>query len=206
MINQLLQVGAFMTKFGQDIRTSPASSIFSDTLRLRIMLSQEEMNEFLEAFTPTGVLNETRVHKAKALDALCDRLYVLLGDAHALGLAYLLPVAFRIVHQSNMSKLWTEAEIKVLTPDYTVKKVANDVDRQYLVHDPLGKVLKSPSYCRANLQDLIDELEGQELLDYHHASSLIFGEEPEPDVDEDYSPPKKVSVDLDNEDDDSDPY
>lgn len=42
-----------------------------------------------------------------------------------------------------------------------------------------------------NFIDLITELAGQELFDFEHATRLVFGDEPEPDIDE----PKDIDED-----------
>lgn len=77
------------------------------------------------------------------LRMLCEDLYKVLESAHRKGLGYLLPVAFRMVHEARMS------------------------------------VSKPPNFL-----DLLDELHGQEFIDFEHAGKLVFGDEPEPDIDE----------------------
>lgn len=187
MINQLLQVGAFMSRFGQDVPSSPVDEIDIGTARSRTQLAQNGLNDLFSALTASPTDGMMRVNQAKALKALSDQLYVLLGTAHSLGLGMLLPVAFRVVHEANMSKLWTEQEIAQVPAGYATEERPTGGDRRFLVTDPFGKIVKSPSYREANLHDLLDELAGQELLDYNHASNLIFGDEPEPDIDYDSS-------------------
>lgn len=175
-----------MRKFKQDISLSPVDEVSLETMILRRKLSVEEGKELyddaLEHSTP-GML---RVDKVQALDALADRLYVLLGDAHALGMGYLLPVAFRMVHESNMSKLWTREEVSgpLMEDSYDAELVAEGTDRPFLVKSWTGKVVKSPSYNPAPIADLFDDLAGQEYFDYKSCSRLFFGDEPEPDIDE----------------------
>lgn len=65
-------------------------------------------------------------------DAICDLHYVISGTAVSYGIPE--TACFQEVHRSNMSKIW---------PDGTIH------------HREDGKVLKPPSYSRANLIDLI---------------------------------------------------
>jgi hypothetical protein len=90
-------------------------------------------------FPETGYGIET----AMQLRLLCEQLYTLFEEAQKKGLGYLLPVAFRMLHEARMS------------------------------------VGRPPTFM-----DLLDDLKGQELLDFEHAGKLIFGDEPEPDIDE----------------------
>jgi hypothetical protein len=186
MITQVLQVGAFMRKFKQDMSTSPVDEVSLETMILRRHLSVEEGKELYDEALSHGTPGILKVDKVLALDALADRLYVLLGDAHSLGMGYLLPVAFRMVHESNMSKLWTVEEIAgpLMEDSYTAELVAEGTDRPYLVKAWTGKVVKSPSYNPAPIGDLFDDLAGQNYFDYKSASRLFFGDQPEPDIDE----------------------
>lgn len=87
------------------------------------------------------------------LRMLSERMYALLEEAHKKGLGYLLPVAFRMVHEARMS------------------------------------VGRPPNFL-----DLLDDLNGQEFIDFEHAGMLVFGDEPEPDIDE----PEDTSDPLDD--------
>jgi predicted HAD superfamily Cof-like phosphohydrolase len=89
-----LKVKKFMQVFGQEVRDEP-SFPDSDTIRLRIDLIREELDEFVDA-----IGNEDIVEVA---DALTDILYVTYGAGHAFGID--LEACFREVHASNMSKL-----------------------------------------------------------------------------------------------------
>jgi predicted HAD superfamily Cof-like phosphohydrolase len=61
------------------------------------------------------------------------------------------------VHNSNMTKLFTEEEVMQLNPDlYTVKPVEFS-GRSFLVKAKDGKVQKSPSYTPANVGKYIDQ-------------------------------------------------
>lgn len=66
----------------------------SDTLLCRATLALEELAEWLDA--------HARGSRLEAIDALADRLFVLLGDAVASGLP--ISEAFAVVAESNMTK------------------------------------------------------------------------------------------------------
>ena len=174
-----------MRKFKQDISLTPVDEVSLETMILRRKLSVEEGKELYDEALSHGSPGILKVNKVLALDALADRMYVLLGDAHALGMGYLLPVAFRMVHESNMTKLWTQEEVDgpLCEDSYSIETVAEG-PRQYLVKSWTGKVVKSPSYNPAPIADLFDDLAGQEYFNYASCKKLFFGDEPEPDIDE----------------------
>ena len=139
-------VKEFMQTFGQEC---PSEFVMPtpEMLQFRHDLTKEENEELLDAKT-----------KKDVLDAVCDKLYVTFGDAVAAGIPLEnLLLAFAEVHRSNMSKLWTLGElldhpmirldgVKVATVDE--KKYPN----RFLVQRYDGKVLKSPSYSPAQLE------------------------------------------------------
>ena len=55
--------------------------------------------------------------------------------------------AWKVVHDSNMSKLFKENEIGSLDESWEVTKIA---ENQYSVKNENGKVMKSPSYIKAD--------------------------------------------------------
>lgn len=192
MIKQLLQVGAFMDLFKQRKNTQPVTECPEWLSDLGFKLMREETNEMLDAFCSKDGI--TQVKPDVLLDALCDQLYVTFGNAHRFGLALLLPVAFRKVHESNMSKLWTNDEVQDLSrvkkmggKRFEPVRLGND-DQRWVVYNEEDKVIKSPSYEPANLKDLIDELDGQELIDFAHAGRIVYGELPELDYNPDDYP------------------
>jgi hypothetical protein len=203
MQKQILQVAAFMRSFQQPVRFSPASELDVREAVLRFRLTEEEYNEFQEAFTfcQDGTV---KVNRAVALDGLADRLYVLLGDAVSLGLLLYLPVAFRMVHESNMTKLWTQAELDALpdqpvdAPSLVWNYVKTNSDRCWLVKNSLGKVIKSPSYKPANLGDLFDELDGQSVFNFDQVESAMYSDndkEEHIDIDELYETVSEIEED-----------
>jgi NTP pyrophosphatase (non-canonical NTP hydrolase) len=119
----------------------------------KMALIREEMGELEEA-----VKNKDLI---ETVDALTDILYVVLGMGY--GLNVNLDDAFKIVHESNMSKMClTEEEAKATvawykinqtrytTPAYRVNSVGN-----YVVYDEATrKILKSIYYKPADLHNL----------------------------------------------------
>ena len=88
------KVKMFMNTYGQDVKKK---SSFPDpkTVKLRIDLIEEELNELKEA-----IINNDIVEVA---DALTDILYVTYGAGHSFGVD--LDKCFDEVQRSNMSKL-----------------------------------------------------------------------------------------------------
>jgi len=180
-----------MRLFEQPVRLSPVDYVGVGEYKLRKRLSEEEHDEFFDDsfHSDPREKDSLLVLQGDALDALCDRLYVLLGDAHTVGMGLLLPVAFRLVHESNMTKLWTEAEVQMAETtrhNLTFSKVCQGT-RCYIARNQLGKVIKSPSYEPANLHDLIEELHGQELLSFdavESAAKVIYGDPDQPTIEE----------------------
>lgn len=191
MITQLLQVKAFMRKFGQPMHGQPVTEIHRDLANLGYKLIREELREMEDSITEQDSVM-VKVDKVEMLDALCDLLYVVFGQSHRMGLALILPVAFRRVHESNMTKLWTNEEVQALQRKpkvdqvrYTWKPVEEEGDRRWLVVNEHGKAVKSPSYEPANLAGLLDELDGQELLSFTHAAEIVYSDSDEPDSEDD---------------------
>lgn len=89
-----LKVKKFMKAFGQEVREEP-SFPDGDTIRLRIDLIREELEELVDAIAADDIV--------EVADALTDILYVTYGAGHAFGID--LEACFREVHHSNMSKL-----------------------------------------------------------------------------------------------------
>lgn len=118
------------------------------TRELRHKLIVEEADELLMSETPED-----------ALDAICDLLYVCEGAAIAYGFTKeQVDGAFAEVHRSNMTKLWTNEEMKAPLPyGYSAVILPQDAKngRAWLVKTQSGKVLKSPSYSPANLKPFL---------------------------------------------------
>lgn len=187
MINQLMQVAAYLKQAGMNAPSTPEEAISLDVVRKIIGVHEKLGKQFLDAFDFPAGSNELSVNHTEVLANLSQRLYAVLVDAHLLGFGYLLPVAFRLLHNSNMSKQWTEEETLTITnPNYTIHRATGDekIARKFVVLNPLGRLQRSPSYFPPEIFEILEELKGQELLDYNHASTVVFGDEPEPDIDE----------------------
>lgn len=169
-----------MRSYQQPVRLSPVTELFNQEALLRFKLGIEEHEEFEDAFT-FDASGKVKVNRALALDALADKLYILLGDAHALGLGLYLPVAFELVHKSNMTKLWTTAEVdkanKAEAGGLIFSELKLSGERRWLAKNALGKIIKSPSYQPADLQSMIDELDGQEVFDFNKVETVVLGDE-----------------------------
>lgn len=96
-------VKEFHETFGIEVDAEPTE----DIVELRWSLITEELDEVLEELKPfdwaTGGWNVSGINKEKLTKELADLLYVTYGTAVSLGLP--IDEAFRLVHESNMSKL-----------------------------------------------------------------------------------------------------
>lgn len=98
-------------------------------------------------------LEERVLCHRKLLDTQTTVYYKILQAAWSLGID--LMTAVRRIHKSNMTKLWTQEEIRsiVNTPDlFTVTPTLNA--RFIVKRKSDGKVIKSPSYTPVVLDDL----------------------------------------------------
>ena len=120
---ELNKVKEFMTACGQTVNVVPTIPDEA-TRQLRHSILVEEVMELQCA--------ETHID---ALDAITDILYVLLGTAHAYGLADKVEAAFNEVHRSNMTKVM---------PDGKVMKRED------------GKIIKPDTYEPPNLQKVLE--------------------------------------------------
>ncbi len=93
-MTNFLKVKKFMETFGQEVLDKPK---FPDdkTIKLRIDLIKEELNELEEAINNNDLV--------EVADALTDILYVTYGAGHSFGIN--LDACFEEVQNSNMSKL-----------------------------------------------------------------------------------------------------
>jgi predicted HAD superfamily Cof-like phosphohydrolase len=96
MKNLVSKVYDFHRAFGVGVELSPTLPD-AKTMRLRYDLAKEELDEFMDACQTEDCV--------KIFDALVDQLYILIGTAHAFGMADALEAGFAEVHRSNMTKL-----------------------------------------------------------------------------------------------------
>jgi len=162
------KVKEFMNVFGQDCPSKPTiPDVKTRILRVKLLL--EEVLELAEA-SGVKIIDSLGFEFEKALlkdnggievvedpqkspdiiaiaDALADISYVNYGAANAYGID-IHPVE-QEVHDSNMTKLFSQEEISSLdTGLYDIVKVT---ENRYLVKSLDGKVQKSPSYTPANI-------------------------------------------------------
>lgn len=118
--DNLTQVAEFMRAFEQPVGTG---WLDSDGIRLGLKLIKEEETELEEAATILEAAPYVEAHHLNFVKELTDLLYVAYWLAARVGID--IDRAFRLVHQSNMTKLGkdgrpvTRADGKVLKgPDY----------------------------------------------------------------------------------------
>ena len=143
MHTQLNDVRQFMAAFGQP--TPESKQAITEQLRFfRYKLIDEEAVELLKSDT-----------LVEYTDAVVDLLYVVLGAAVAAGIdEKTLDLCWKEVHRSNMSKFWTNEET-VTAPDGAVVEPAGKACPGRWVVKKGGKVIKSPSYSKANLEQYL---------------------------------------------------
>ena len=93
-MTNFLKVKRFMETFGQEVLNKPKFPN-DKTIKLRIDLIKEELNELEEAINNNNLV--------EVADALTDILYVTYGAGHSFGID--LDACFEEVQNSNMSKL-----------------------------------------------------------------------------------------------------
>lgn len=115
-------------------------------------------NQHLRNFRTSLIIEEARELQESTdlvsyADAVGDLLYVVLGAACAAGFnADLVGRIFQEVHQSNMTKVWTDKDIssakrRLVDDGCTIQQNGET----FIVRNQHGKVVKSPSYARVNL-------------------------------------------------------
>lgn len=118
------KVKEFRNAFGLKIKDKP-SALTKRDYDLHYRLGKEELNEYLDACEEGN--------KVEILDALVDRLYILIGTFINHGMDSVLEDAFNEVHASNMSKL----------------------DNGKPIYREDGKVLKSSTYFKPSLERFV---------------------------------------------------
>jgi len=152
-------VGEFHTVFGHPKPDTLQKDAIAENLKLvqfRLNLINEEFTELKEAVAENNM--------TEVIDALGDILYVVYGMGQALGID--LDRAFKIVHDSNMSKLCKNENEAIETVDYyktlpgfeqtNVGYRLSTVNNLYVVYDiNTGKILKSKYYTLADFTELV---------------------------------------------------
>lgn len=190
MITQYQQVKQFMQLFKQ---SCPQSPIIPD-LEVRKLRARLILEEALETIDALGIhftilakgypavtwscdVLTFEFHRGdepnlvKVLDGICDLEYVNKGLAISCGIPEnKLNAAFNEVHRSNMSKMWSEEQLEAGKKKYPTCIVEHYGGGLYrLLMD--GKVIKSPTYSPANLEQFLVEdkpliIDGIELTPY----------------------------------------
>lgn len=124
------------------------------------LIREEVMRELMPALAypaptprndPSG---EKRVkHLASIVDGIADSIYVIVGTA----IAYGLPLAkvWAAVQAANMAKLWTEEEVKAITPEMKLKAVQTNYQGKYAVYNEAGKVVKPASWRPPDVEGIV---------------------------------------------------
>lgn len=158
MLEQQYKVLQFHKKFQCAIAINPELPD-NETRVLRQKLILEELIEFCDATTVVD-----------AVDAIGDLLYVVFGAAVSFGID--IEKAFDEIHFSNMSKLWTTAEVNEAQQQIKLGSFPNPADisftktcdghcgithtRCYCVKTSYGKVIKSPSYSKPEIDRVLN--------------------------------------------------
>lgn len=116
----------FHEKFGLTINDTPTIP-GDDVLQFRINLINEEAEEFEQAAKARNLV--------EMADALADVIYVALGAAVSLGID--LEPVFEEVHRSNMTKVWSDGQVRrredgkvIKPPTYSPANIAQELERQ----------------------------------------------------------------------------
>lgn len=175
MTPQQIRVKEWMQKFGQET----PSEITVPSLEIRKLRAKLILEEALETISGVGLkliidgasfkdsfeyfdfeeYTLSPPNLKETADGLADLLVVLLGTAVAFGLD--LEPIFEEVMRSNDTKLWTAEEFGEALKDedwankHTWTNTGDARERRWLVKDLSGKVIKSPSYSPANIEQFL---------------------------------------------------
>jgi predicted HAD superfamily Cof-like phosphohydrolase len=126
------KVGEFMRCMGQDVKTSPVSTVENKLVHLRMDLIKEEAVELEEEFISILKTNDNPLKLRDLAKELTDLLYVVYGAGHAFGID--LDKCFEEVHNSNLSKLGSDGRP---------------------VYRDDGKVVKGPNYMAPDMRKIV---------------------------------------------------
>jgi predicted HAD superfamily Cof-like phosphohydrolase len=152
VLDALNQVAAFHRTFQHPILPEPAIPS-PDRCKLRVLLLQEELNEFQKAIADGDLV--------EVADALCDLQYVLAGAVLEFGLGEKFPTLFNEVQRSNMSKTCATREEAEATLEYYKNErgtegYIREIEGVFLVfRQDDHKTLKSINYSPAQLAAIL---------------------------------------------------
>jgi|SRR5690606_5310543 len=132
---QIKELEKFQKAFKGTYNTKP-TLISEQDWKLRLALSQEELNEYKEACENNDLV--------EVADSLTDRLFLLWGDVVSHGMQDIIVPMFQEVMRSNMSKL-----------DLDGKPIINGVNGVFDKTRPHGKVLKPSHFSEPNLKQFL---------------------------------------------------
>lgn len=149
----------FNKAFGVVTNTKPHVKIFDEDKKLleyRLSLIIEEVKELQDAIREKDF--------TETIDALADILYVTLGAFTAIGIHA--DQAFKIVHDSNMSKLCPDEATAIRTVEFYKKnesdrypdpiyRLADDKKNWVVLNESTMKILKNIDYIPADFSKLI---------------------------------------------------
>lgn len=127
-INEMLElVAEFQVATDQVVNLEP-SLITPKEYNLRYELMQEENKEYFTA--------AMQKDKVELLDAVVDKMYILLGTINSHGMQGIFTEAFNRVHENNMEKVGPDGKVK---------------------RNEQGKILKPTGFKAVKLTDLIQD-------------------------------------------------
>lgn len=155
------KVRDFHHTFNHPDRTEPQLDIFKQEpglVKLRLDLIREEVRELEEAAKDENMV--------EVVDALADILYVVYGAGSAFGIN--LDEAFRLVHDSNMTKACATEEEALNTVKWYQENMSHVYDSPearmskcgtywIVVNASTGKILKSINYKPVDLKPLVGD-------------------------------------------------
>jgi NTP pyrophosphatase (non-canonical NTP hydrolase) len=161
MTSNFRDVVYFNKSFGVPVNTTIQKDIFKTDpklVKLRLDLILEEVKELQEAVTNHDM--------TETIDALADILYVVYGAGASFGIN--LDQAFKIVHDSNMSKLCQSEDDAISTVALYEEKYKagaspydspahrlSDNGKDWVVYNKsTGKILKNYKYTPANFEEM----------------------------------------------------
>lgn len=143
MKKQYNDVARFMAAYGQEV-PDRLQAITEQLRFFRYSLIKEESDELLDSSSIV-----------EYADAVVDLLYVTLGAAVAAGISGdVLEKCWDEVHRSNMSKFWLAEDAYGLTKDFSIEPAGAACPGKFVVKKN-GKVIKSLSYSKANLEQFL---------------------------------------------------